>query len=142
MELLESDDPKAQLLRKAQQQKDALHGDVKVLSEKTEKVVKTALIVGGALAATYLIYKLLSSDGGSKKKKKVKLVRAATREEVDGEEVERGAMSTSPFSGIINKLGVVLATQASAFLLSLAKEKIGEYLEKREEQKDNDVDNL
>lgn len=139
MELLESDDPKAKLLRKAQQQKDALHGDVKILSEKTEKVVKTALIVGGALAATYLIYKLLSNDSGSKKKKKVKLIRATANEEDDNEEV---VVRTSPFSGIINKLGVVLATQASAFLLSLAKEKIGEYMEKREEEKTKDVDNL
>lgn len=139
MELLESDDPKAKLLRKAQQQKDALHGDVKILSEKTEKVVKTALIVGGALAATYLIYKLLSNDSGSKKKKKVKLIRATANEEDDNEEV---VVRTSPFSGIINKLGVVLATQASAFLLSLAKEKIGEYMEKREEEKAKDVDNL
>jgi hypothetical protein len=86
MELLESDDPKAQLLRKAQQQKDALHGDVKLLSDRTEKVIKTALVVGGALAATYLTYKLLSNDGGSKKKKKVKLVRATTREEDDDQE--------------------------------------------------------
>ncbi len=140
MELLESDDPKAQLLRKAQQQKDALHGEVKLLSDKTEKVVKTALVVGGALAATYLIYKLLSSDGGTKKKKKVKLVRATTHEEDDDQ--EQLVVRESPFGGIINKLGVVLATQASAFLLSLAKEKIGEYLEKREEEKAKDADNL
>jgi hypothetical protein len=36
----------------------------------------------------------------------------------------------------------VLATQASAFLLSMANEKIGEYLEKREEEKAKDADNL
>jgi hypothetical protein len=140
MELLESDDPKAQLLRKAQQQKNALHGEVKLLSDKTEKVIKTALVVGGALAATYLIYKLLSNDGGSKKKKKVKLVRATTHEEDDDQ--QQVVVRESAFSGIINKLGVVLATQASAFLLSMAKEKIGEYLEKRAEEKAKDVDNL
>ena len=54
------------------------------------------------------------------------------------DEAETEVERESPFSGIINKLGVVLATQASAFLLSLAKEKIGEYMEKREEQKDAD----
>jgi hypothetical protein len=36
----------------------------------------------------------------------------------------------------------VLATQASAFLFSLAKEKIGEYMEKKEAQRDKDADNL
>ncbi|MCZ8214971.1 MAG: hypothetical protein O9262_01975 [Cyclobacteriaceae bacterium] len=139
MELLESDDPKTQLLRKAQQQKDALHGEVKVLSERTEKVVKTALIVGGTLAATYLLYKLLSDNSSSKKKKKIKIVQAASHDAHDDEEV---VVTPSPFSGIINKLGVVLATQASAFLLSLAKEKIGEYMEKKEAQRDKDADNL
>lgn len=134
MELLESDDPKAQLLRKAQQQKQALDGEVRLLSDKTEKVIKTALVVGGALAATYLIYRLLSDNGSKKKSKKIKVVRSVASDDEAETEVER----ESPFSGIINKLGVVLATQASAFLLSLAKEKIGEYMEKREEQKDAD----
>ncbi len=134
MELLESDDPKAHLLRKAQEQKEALNGEVKLLSDKTEKVIKTALVVGGALAATYLIYRLLSDNGSKKKGKKIKVVRNVTADDEAEEEVVR----ESPFSGIINKLGVVLATQASAFLLSLAKEKIGEYMEKREEQKDAD----
>lgn len=140
MELLESNDPKSQLLRKAQQQKDALNNEVKLFSDKTEKVVKTALVVGGALAATYMIYKLLSNDGSPKKKKKVKLVRAARMEEDDDQ--EQVLVREPAFNGIINKIGVVLATQASGFLLSLAKEKIGEYLEKREEEKTKDADNL
>lgn len=135
MELLESDDPKTQLLRKAQQQKDALNGEVKVISDRTEKAIKTALIVGGALAATYLVYRLLSDNGGTKKKrKKIKVIHAAANNE-EGEVVET---RESPLNGIVNKLGAILATQASAFLMSLAKEKIGEYLENRAEQKHAD----
>jgi hypothetical protein len=134
MELLESDDPKAQLLRKANQQKEALNSEVKVLSDKTEKAIKTALIVGGALAATYVLYNLLS-DGGPKKKKKrkVKIVSASPIEDVEEDDDKDSVMS-----GVLAKIGTVLASQASVFLLSLAKEKIGEYLESRAEKKDGD----
>lgn len=131
MELLESDDPKAQLLRQANKQKQALNEEVKILSDKTEKVVKTALIVGGALAATYLLYRLLSDSDTKKKKKKVKIV-SAEPEAYETEEKE------SVMTGVLQKIGTVLASQASVFLLSLAKEKIGEYLENRAEKKDAD----
>lgn len=131
MELLESDDPKAQLLRQAQQQKQALDNEVKVISDKTEKVIKTALIVGGALVATYLLYQLLSGNDNKKKKKKVKVVQASDEEEVVEEK-------NSGVSDIFTKIAAMLATQASAFLLSLAKEKIGEYLENKAEKKDAD----
>ena len=133
MELLESDDPKAQLLRKANQQKEALNNEVKVLSDKTEKVIKTALIVGGALAATYVLYRLLSDSGSKKKRKKVKVINAAPAEDMDEEDSKDSVMA-----GVLSKIGTVLASQASVFLLSMAKEKIGEYLENRAEKKDAD----
>jgi hypothetical protein len=133
MELLESDDPKAQLLRKANQQKEALNNEVKVLSDKTEKVIKTALIVGGALAATYVLYRLLSDGGSKKKRKKVKVINAAPAEDMEEEDSKDSVMA-----GVLSKIGTVLASQASVFLLSMAKEKIGEYLENRAEKKDAD----
>lgn len=133
MELLESDDPKAQLLRKANQQKEALNNEVKVLSDKTEKVIKTALIVGGALAATYVLYRLLSDSGSKKKRKKVKVINAATAEDMEEEDSKDSVMA-----GVLSKIGTVLASQASVFLLSMAKEKIGEYLENRAENKNAD----
>ena len=133
MELLESDDPKAQLLRKANQQKEALNNEVKVLSDKTEKVIKTALIVGGALAATYVLYRLLSDGGSKKKRKKVKVINAAPLDDMEEEDSKDSVMA-----GVLSKIGTVLASQASVFLLSMAKEKIGEYLENRAEKKDAD----
>ena len=136
MELLESDDPKAQLLRQASKQKQALNDEVKMLSDKTEKVVKTALIVGGTLAATYLLYRLLSDSDSKKKRKKVKIVSAGPVEEL-----EEDNSNNSVMSGVMGKIGAVLAGQASIFLLSLAKEKIGEYLESRAEKKE-DANNL
>lgn len=133
MELLESDDPKAQLLRKANQQKEALNNEVKVLSDKTEKVIKTALIVGGALAATYVLYRLLSDGGSKKKRKKVKVINATQAADLEEEDSKDSVMA-----GVLSKIGTVLASQASVFLLSMAKEKIGEYLENRAEKKDAD----
>ena len=133
MELLESDDPKAQLLRKANQQKEALNNEVKVLSDKTEKVIKTALIVGGALAATYVLYRLLSDGSSKKKRKKVKVINAALAQDMEEEDSKDSVMA-----GVLSKIGTVLASQASVFLLSMAKEKIGEYLENRAEKKDAD----
>lgn len=133
MELLESDDPKAQLLRKANQQKEALNNEVKVLSDKTEKVIKTALIVGGALAATYVLYRLLSDGGSKKKRKKVRVINAAPAEDMEEEDSKDSVMA-----GVLSRIGTVLASQASVFLLSMAKEKIGEYLESRAEKKDAD----
>jgi hypothetical protein len=136
MELLESDDPKAHLLRKAAGQKQALNEEVKLISDKTEKVIKTALIVGGTLAATYLIYNLLSNNSSKKKKKKIKVVRDIADD--DEEEVVVEA-NDSAISGVITKLGTVFASQATVFLLSLAKEKLGEYLENRSAKKDDNT---
>jgi hypothetical protein len=136
MELLESDDPKTQLLRKADSQRRAIDGEVKLISEKTEKIVKNALIVGGALAATYLIYRLLSDTGGkTKKKRKIKIVQRPANDE-ETEEVE---VKESAITGAITKVGTVLASQAAVFLLSMAKEKLGEYLENRAANKDADA---
>ncbi len=136
MELLESDDPKAHLLRKAASQKQALNEEVKLISDKTEKVIKNALIVGGTLAATYLIYNLLADSTSKKKKHKIKVVRTAVDDDENEEIVET---KDSEVSGVLTKVGIMLANQAAVFLLSLAKEKLGEYIENRAAKKDDNT---
>jgi hypothetical protein len=131
MELLEETDPKTQLLRKAAQQKEALQGEVKVVSERTEKIIKTALIVGGVLAATYLIYTLVSDKKGKKEK--------ISKAKGEGEENEVEAEEPSAISQTITKIGTVLASQAAVFLLAIAKEKVGEYLAKKENKPNDDL---
>src|SRR5688572_4527030 len=98
MELLESDDHKTHLLRQAANQKQALNEDLKLITDKTEKVLKNALIIGGALAATYLIYTMLSDSGPKKKRRKVKVVRAAEEDD----EVEEVQESSAP--SVISKI--------------------------------------
>lgn len=131
MELLESGDPKSKLLRKAASQKQAMAEEINFISDKTEKIVKNALLIGGTLAASYMLYNMLSSSDSKKKRKKIKVVHA-TKEEDTGNVIE-----SEP--GVVAKIGTVLASQASVFLLSLAKEKLAEYLEKRAGKKDGNT---
>ena len=137
MELMETDDPvKSRLLKKTSQYREDLEDEAKVLSDRTEKMVTNALIIGGTLALTYFAYRQFS--GGSKKKhksgiKKIKVVGAAPAETEQDNLVEEEA---GP-SKIITQIGTALVSQASVFLLSLAKEKLAEYLQSQEQKKAN-----
>jgi len=134
MELLESDDMKSQLLRKAAKHREELDGDVKFISDRTKQIATTALVVGGSLALAYLLVRQLS--GGSKKKtvkvrpRKIKLVR---QDDNDGE--VQTVEASSP--GIITQMGTAIASQATVMLLNLAKEKLMEYLQAQAEKKEN-----
>lgn len=134
MELLESNDPKSELLKKSARHRQELEDEVKSITERTEKIVTTALIVGGALALTYFAVRQFS---GTKKKskgkvKKLKVVREA-REDDDDAEVD----DATP--GIVSQIGAALASQATVFLLNLAKEKLAEYLEAQAEKKEKNA---
>jgi hypothetical protein len=135
MELLDKDDPiKSQLLQKSAHYRDELEQDVKLISDRTQRVLTTALVVGGALALTYLAVRQFggSSKSGKKKSKakKIKIVNAAPADEV--EEVE--TVQAAP--GIVSQIGTALVSQASVFLLQLAKEKLNDYLTSQAEKKD------
>ena len=135
MELLESNDPKLELLKKSAKHRQDLEDEVRLISAKTERIITNALIIGGTLAAAYVLVRQFS--GPSKKRKKVKtqklkVVQAAPAEAVEVEEEE------SFVPGIVSQVGQAIASQATVFLLGLAKEKLSEFLqgqfEKKEEQ--------
>jgi hypothetical protein len=134
MELLDSDDPvKGQLLRKSALHREQLEEDVKLISERTEKIITNALIIGGALAATYFI---VSSFGGkSKKKSKLKKVRLVKDEETAGQVVVESAEPEVP--GVITQVGAALASQATVMLLNFAKEKLDEFMKSQNEKKED-----
>ena len=49
MELLETDDPiKGQLLQRSAKHREQLEEDARLISEKTEKMLTNALVIGGA----------------------------------------------------------------------------------------------
>ena len=55
MNLPESNDPKEELLRKSAMHRHELEEEVKVISERTEKIITNALIIGGTLAVAYFL---------------------------------------------------------------------------------------
>lgn len=139
MELLESNDPKLELLKKSAKHRQDLEDEVRLISAKTERIITNALIIGGTLAAAYVLVRQFS--GPSKKRKvksrKLKVVHAAPADAAEVEEEE----SFAP-AGIMSQVGQAIASQATVFLLGLAKEKLSEFLqgqfEKKEEEQANE----
>jgi len=131
MELLESDDPKSQLLKKTARHRAALEDEAQLLSERTEKTITTALIIGGALIASYFVVRQFSNANSRKKAKpkKLKIVSASADDE------EETADTESHVPGIVSQIGTALASQATVFLLTLAKEKLFEFLESQTKTK-------
>lgn len=135
MELMETDDPiKSRLLKKSSQYREDLENEVKVISDQTEKIITNALIIGGSLALTYFAYKQFSGGSKSKSKRKTKKVKAVDAVTEVDEEVEE----TSGPSKIISQIGTALVSQASVFLLTIAKEKLSEYLQAQAQKKSNE----
>lgn len=131
MELLETDDPvKGQLLKKSARHRQQLEEDARLISERTDKIITNAMIIGGALAVTYF---LVTRFSGSKQKKKSKTARIKL---VQGGNEEMATVSAEPEPpGIVSQIGTALASQATVFLLSLAKEKLGEFLQSQAQKK-------
>jgi plasmid stability protein len=120
MELMDTDDPiKSELLMKTARHREELEAETRAIAERTEKIITNAIVIGGALALTYFLYTQFSGS----KKKKVKQKQAAIEAENDEAEEE-----TSSSSNILSQVGTALVSQGGVLLLSLAKEKLGEYL--------------
>lgn len=123
MELLETQDPeKKKLIETSARHKQELEREIKDISDRGEKLLKNALIIGGALAATYFVVTQLSSSK-KKKRKIVKAVAPSATEQQPEEEEE------SP--SILSGMGDRLVNLASVFLIGLAKEKISDYLKNK-----------
>lgn len=129
---LETDDPvKSQLLTKTARYREELEEEAKVISERTEKIIKNALIIGGSLALAYFTYKQLSGSKKKKTKTKGKPIPKPASSAVEPEEDEEETSSPN----VLSQIGTALVSQASVFLLGLAKEKLSEYLQSQTEKK-------
>lgn len=123
---LETDNPeKGQLLQKSAHHRELLEQEVKLISEKSEKIITNALIIAGALTITYF---LVSSLSGSKEKRKSKTRKIKLVEGQDVSDVEESA-SEDEGPGIAAQIGSVLAAQATGLLLSIAREKLVEFIQ-------------
>ncbi len=132
MELLETQDPeKKKLIETSERHKREMQKEVSAITDKTEKALKNALIIGGSLALTYILISQLGSSRKKRKKVKSKIVKNELEE--DDEVVE----TSSGVPSFIKQIGENLASQATLILLDLAKDKLAEYLNKRKAENEN-----
>ncbi len=130
MELLESQDPeKKKLIETSDRHKRALEKEVSALTQKADKMVTNALIIGGSLALTYLLISSISSHR-KKKKNKLKAQANAPGEVQELEEEDHGP-------SVLSQIGTRVLNEASTILLDIAKEKLSEYLASRKQANEN-----
>ncbi len=134
MELIDGDDIKQELINKSARHRQEIEGDFKLITENTEKIITNALIIGGTLAFTYYLVRQVTG-GSSKKKSKRKPTRLQVVSDNAGAGTVAEEVSEPASMGLVGQLGTALASQASIFLLNLAKEKLMEYLDERAQKK-------
>ena len=133
MELLETQDPeKKKLIESSDRHKRAMEKELTDLTQKTDKALKTALIVGGSLALTFLVISALSKK--RKKKKKKQAIEAAAQAGLAPDPV---ADEDEDGPSILGSLGTQLINHASVVLLDIASEKLKEYLASRKPSNDH-----
>jgi hypothetical protein len=91
------------------------------------------LIIGGALALTYIVVRGVSGSSKDEKVKAPKIKIVEPRPDV----VPEPQVHAPTEAGIMSQVGAVLAAQATGFLLSLAKEKLMEFLQSQMAKKGN-----
>lgn len=132
MELLETQDPeKKKLIEASDRHKREMEKEVNDLSQKTEKMLTNALIIGGSLALTYVV---ISSLSGRKKKKNKRKARATQVAADEGHEEEH---EENEGPSMLSKVGSHLLNQATFMLLDIAKDKLAEYLASRKKSDEN-----
>lgn len=132
---LETDNPeKGQLLQRSAHHRELLEEEVKLITERSEKIITNALIIGGALALTYFLVSSLSGSAKKRKSssKKIKVVAASAAEDDTNAEI-----SQPQEAGFVSQIGSVLMAQATGLLLSIAREKLLEFLQSQAAKKDN-----
>lgn len=129
MELLETQDPeKKKLIETSDRHKRAMEKELQDLTQKTDRALKNALIIGGSLVLTFLVVSALSRK---RKKKKKKLAAAAAAEAGISAENTEVAEEEDEGPSVLGQVGTQLLNQASVILLDIARQKLKEYLATR-----------
>lgn len=129
MDLMESNDLKEALLKKSAMHRHELEEEVKLISERTEKILTNALIIGGTLAVAYILARQFSGSASRKKTNEQKDAKVLST--IPG--AEKPESASTP--GIVSQIGTALASHATVFLLTIAKEKLSEYLNSQFEKR-------
>jgi len=129
MELLETQDPeKRKLIETSDRHKRALEKDLSDLTQKSDQMLKNALIIGGSLALTYLLISSLSK----KKKKKKNTASVSQKTEMGAATVDQDEEESVP--SIFGEVGTRIVNMGAVMLLDIAREKISEYLASRKKE--------
>jgi hypothetical protein len=130
MELLETQDPeKKKLIEASDRHRRELEKEVSAITQKTEKVLTNALIIGGALALTYLAVTQLSKPFKKKKARKKKMSEAAQTAVAHEAEPEEEDDSEGP--SLLAQIGTKVVNQATLVLLDIARQRLTQYLQTR-----------
>lgn len=117
-----SEDIKRQLSDTATLYRDELREGIKLVGQSLGKTGINALIISGALVGGYLMFRLISGSDDTPKKKKIKIV---------PQEYE---YSEPKPPSVLDRIADRLLEEALVFALSLAKEKLREFLDSQYEE--------
>lgn len=121
MEMTEgTDKERSLLLHRINQKKSEMEEEATKLTRQSDKMIRNALVIGGALVITFFIVRSLTAKSSKKEEK----------ESIVGDSTEKGNSSSS----FISEVGSRVAEAAVVFLLGLAKEQLSGYLKSREKE--------
>lgn len=128
MELLETQDPeKKKLLETSDRHRRELEKEVQDISQRTERVLTNALIVGGVLALSYFAVSQFTKRRSKKKKHK----KERPQTENEQAEVVDTEDESDATPSLLSDIGTKVINQATLILIEIAREKVLEYLENR-----------
>lgn len=125
MKIAEKNDPKEELREKSDAYRAAIQHEVKELGDRTSRALVNVAVVAGSVGVAYLVYRAFTPKSKSAKSRRKGLI-ALNEERPEVHEESR-------FASILGNVGTVLATQAAAFLLAFARQKLVEYLKEDSE---------
>lgn len=127
---------KRRLLKQSDIYKDEFERELKIVKFQTNELLKNALIIGGSLAVTYILFRQITAN---KRKKKTLNTIVSKNEQGELQEVTT-IQQPSRFATIASDIGATIANEATFFLLNLAKEKLMELLTPKETNTSTDED--
>ena len=116
-----SDPEKIRLTEEVARRKAELDKATGFLPGRTDKAIRNALIIGGALAASYLVFRAVSKYRKKNKSAANELLNPTTTK-----------ATPSGSSEFLSQIGNRIAQEATLFLLRLAKEKLTEWIESKQ----------
>lgn len=111
------------LLQRVNLKKSEMEEEAAKLSNQSDKMIKNALIIGGALVVTFFVVRSLTGKSSKKNDKELNPQDSSDQEPAG--------------SSMISEIGSRVAEAAVVFLLGLAKEQLSGYLKSRQKENEN-----